>query len=164
MRRFVDHYERFKDEPHVRQVFSDLGAFQYEMDVAGITDHQLVHTQNNSRLWRRLFRHLVLCFCYLPLALPGFILHFPILALAVFTGEGLSPRKDVIATTKMMSATFLVLMAYLLLPCIPLVFWPWPLGLYTALYLFVFLPTNRMVHGTCFGTPSLLSKRFRRLV
>jgi glycerol-3-phosphate O-acyltransferase / dihydroxyacetone phosphate acyltransferase len=142
MRRFVDHYERFKDEPHVRKIFSDLGAFQYEMDMAGITDHQLLHTQKHSRLWRKLFRHLILCFCYLPLALPGFILHFPILALAVFTGEGLSPRKDVIATTKMMSATFLVLLAYLLLPCIPLVFWPWPLGLYTALYLFVFLPTT----------------------
>lgn len=112
------------------------------MDIAGITDHQLATLQRNHNLARKMLRHFLLFWSYLPLALPGIVIHFPILCLAIFSGESLSPRKDVVATTKMMSATFLTLLAYLALPCIPLLFWPWPLGLYVGGYLLVLLPTS----------------------
>ena len=142
MRRFIDHYDRLKENPEIRKIFSELGAFRYEMDIAGLNDHQLTHLQDNRKLLRKMIRHFLLFCCYLPLALPGFIIHFPILVLAIFTGEGLSPRKDVIATTKMMIATFCTLMAYLALPCLPLALWPWPLGIYISGYLFILLPTT----------------------
>ena len=48
MRRFIDHYDRLKDIPEIRQIFSELGAFRYEMDIAGINDHQLMHLQDNK--------------------------------------------------------------------------------------------------------------------
>ena len=41
-----------------------------------------------------------------------------------------------------MSATFCALVAYLALPCLPLVLWPWPLGLYVCGYLLILLPTS----------------------
>ena len=142
MRRFIDHYDRLKDIPEIRQIFSELGAFRYEMDIAGINDHQLMRLQDNKKLLRKMLKHFLLFFAYLPMALPGILIHYPILVLAIVTGEGLSPRKDVIATTKMMSATFCVLIAYLAIPCAPLFFWPWPLGLYIFGYLLVLLPTS----------------------
>ena len=142
MRRFIEHYENLKNVPEVRQVFTELSAFQYEMDLAGITDHQLRHAEHSKKLQRKLIRHFLLLFWYLPLAIPGILIHFPIILVAVFAGENLSPRKDVIATTKVMSATFFVLMFYILFPLLPLAMWPWPLGLYVFGYLLFLLPTS----------------------
>ena len=48
MRRFIEHYEKIKEQPEVRQVFTELSAFQYEMDLAGVTDHQLRHAQHST--------------------------------------------------------------------------------------------------------------------
>ena len=142
MRRFIEHYEKIKEQPEVRQVFTELSAFQYEMDLVGVTDHQLRHAQHSKKLQRKVIRHFLLLFWYLPLAIPGVLIHFPIVLVAVFAGESLSPRKDVIATTKVMSATFFVLLFYIFFPLIPLITWPWPLGLYLFGYLLFLLPTS----------------------
>jgi hypothetical protein len=53
----------------------------------------------------------------LPLALPGLLLHFPILYGATFAGEMLLSRDDVRATLRMMVATLVVLGSYVLVFC-----------------------------------------------
>ena len=62
-------------------------------------------------MWKTL-RYLALIGFWLPLALPGALLHAPIVIFARFAGVKLAPRKDVIATTKMLIGMALVVVSY----------------------------------------------------
>jgi hypothetical protein len=57
-------------------------------------------------------RHVVLLVVWLPLTLPGLPLHVPTLLFASFAGKRLTPRKDVVATTKVVTGMLLALLAY----------------------------------------------------
>src|SRR5205085_32436 len=54
-----------------------------------------------ASLLRHVMAQLLLAFVWLPLALPGIILHAPLGLLIGWGGVRLTPRKDVIATTKL---------------------------------------------------------------
>ena len=90
MRRFIDHYDRLKDIPEIRRFFRTR-CLRYEMDIAGINDHQLMHLQDNKNFAENV-EALSLFFAYLPMALPGILIHYPILVLAIVAGEGLLRR------------------------------------------------------------------------
>jgi len=59
-----------------------------------------------------MLRHLILVAFWLPLTAPGAAFHLPTVAFARFVGPHLTPRKDVIATTKLVIGMLLVLLSY----------------------------------------------------
>ncbi|HLL54928.1 MAG TPA: lysophospholipid acyltransferase family protein [Myxococcaceae bacterium] len=112
MRRFVEHYERLKDVPEVDAFCRDVEAYQDRVRSLGLRDRDLLRPVTfASRTWH-LLRHLFFMLVLAPLALPGIPLHLPALMAAVWAGDNLTQRKDVVATVKMLSITALVLLGY----------------------------------------------------
>jgi hypothetical protein len=60
----------------------------------------------------RVLRHLGLVTFWLPMAVPGAPLHLPTVMFARLAGPRLTPRKDVVATTKLVIGLLLVLLSY----------------------------------------------------
>jgi hypothetical protein len=87
-------------------------AYQQKLDELGITDRELARDLSKLEVGGRLLRHLVLVAFWLPLSAPGAPLHLPPLAFARFASAKLTPRKDVIATTKLLIGLMLVGLAY----------------------------------------------------
>lgn len=135
-RRFNDVYPRVKDEPEVRSIYQQVSAYLERLREVGLTDRDLRRNIGKLEIFGKIFWHLVLMFFWLPLALPGVPLFLPLLFSIRLLGPRLSPRKDVVATTKLVLGlvTTLLMMGGLAL----LVGWffgvPW--GLLTGLMLF----------------------------
>lgn len=131
-RRFIDHYERYQDNPKVAELYGEVEAYLFKLSALGLRDRDL-QKPLSVKVWvTKLIAHLLLLFVLLPLALPGLVVHAPILIAAVVAGDALTARKDVVATTKLMTATGLVLLAYAAV--VALLVWTvsFPLGLYYA--------------------------------
>ena len=87
-------------------------AYQDKLDELGITDRELARDLSKLEVTTRMMRHLVLVAWWLPLCVPGAPLHLPTVVFARLAGPRLTPRKDVIATTKMLIGMLLVLLSY----------------------------------------------------
>ncbi len=111
-RRFIDHWERLSHVPELEQLYRDVDGYQFKLDALGLKDSDLKHAPSRLTAVTKLVQHVFLLLVMLPFAIPGFAIHFPVLAVAVFIGEALTRRKDVIATTKLGVATTLVLAEY----------------------------------------------------
>ena len=72
----------------------------------------------SSRSSARILRHLTLVAFWLPLTVPAAPLHVPPLAFARFASDKLTPRKDVVATTKLLIGLLLVLLGYAIAICV----------------------------------------------
>ena len=113
-RRFNDVYPSVMNEPTVMGLFTSVRAYLDRLDLAGLTDRDLRRTMGPMEGFARVMRHLLLAFVWLPLALPGALLFVPLGLLVRVAGTKFAPRKDVIATTKLvagMIGTLLVLAA-----------------------------------------------------
>jgi hypothetical protein len=86
----------------------------------------------------RIVRHLVLMAIILPLTIPGAPLHVPPLVFARYASPRLTPRKDVVGTTKLLIGMLLVLLGYAL--AIGAVWWK--LGLGWAVLAAIVLPMS----------------------
>jgi 1-acyl-sn-glycerol-3-phosphate acyltransferase len=111
-RRFIDHYERLKEQPEVEQLYDDVATYLFQLEALGLSDKDLTSDPSRGAGVWRVVRHLFLLCVLVPLALPGVIVHLPVIVLAIFAGEALTSRKDVVATTKMISVTLLTLLSY----------------------------------------------------
>jgi glycerol-3-phosphate O-acyltransferase/dihydroxyacetone phosphate acyltransferase len=111
-RRFNAHYPRVRDDPRVAGLMAEILDYQRRLDAIGVTDRELARDLSSLETAGRLLRHLALLLVWLPLTLPGLPLHAPTLLLASFAGRRLTPRKDVVATTKVLTGMLLVLVAY----------------------------------------------------
>jgi glycerol-3-phosphate O-acyltransferase / dihydroxyacetone phosphate acyltransferase len=111
-RRFNAYYGAVAADPRVVSLMTRVRAYQQKLDELGITDRELAHDFSKLEVSARLMRHLVLVAFWLPLSIPGAPLHVPPLVFARFASEKLTPRKDVIATTKLVIGMLLVLVAY----------------------------------------------------
>lgn len=132
MRRFNEHYERLKGEPDIAALFNDVAVYIGKLDALGLTDNDLMVPVSRMRWLFRIVGHLVLVLVYLPLALPGVVLHLPVLMLAVIAGETLTDRTDVVATIKMATITLAVLLGYAVIAAILFHIYPFPLDLIIA--------------------------------
>ena len=111
-RRFLDHYAQYASHPEIAALERDLTAHLERRRALGVSDRTLTAELSPSAwLWRAV-RHALLLFVLAPLALPGLLIHAPIWIMAVVAGDGLTQRKDVIATTKMMTSVLLMPLAY----------------------------------------------------
>lgn len=113
-RRFLDHYERLKDVPEIARLYDDVAVYLFQLEALGLTDKDLTEPLSRTTWLLKVLRHLGLCLVLAPLALPGVVVHLPVIVLAIVAGEALTTRKDVVATTKMIAATFLTLLSYAL--------------------------------------------------
>lgn len=125
-RRFNAYYGAVAADPRVIELMSRVRSYQDKLDELGVSDRELARDLSKLEVFVRVVRHLVLVAFWLPLILPGAPLHLPPLALARLGGPFLSPRKDVIATTKLVLGLALVLLAYA--AAIALLLWKWGLG------------------------------------
>ncbi len=111
-RRFARVYPDVRDRPDVRQLFDRVSAFLDRLDAAGLTDRDLRRGLRVGDVFARILRHIVLVVFWLPLAAPGAIVHVPLATIIRLWGPRFSPRKDVLATTKLVMGLlgFLLLM------------------------------------------------------
>ncbi len=111
-RRFNAEYPRVRDEPEVSALYTRVSAYLDRLDAAGVSDRDLRRTLSRGDALARIARHLVLIVVWLPLALPGAILHAPVGLLVQLAAPMLTPRKDVLAATKLLAGLLLVLASY----------------------------------------------------
>ena len=125
-RRVLQHYAELKDDPDIARLFEQVREYLFALDCLGMKDAELEKGPTAGSTVFRMVKHLFLCLVLVPFALPGVVLHAPILVLAVVAGETLSVRKDVTATTKLMSATVMVMAAYAAVVGLVLAVFPFP--------------------------------------
>lgn len=111
-RRFNEVYPRVKDDPAVAATFEAVRAWLERLRECRLTDRDLRRPPGAGAAAWRLAHHALLLLVWLPLAVPGAIVHLPLAALAAWTGGALSPRKDVIATTKFVVGLLGMLLAF----------------------------------------------------
>lgn len=111
-RRFNTYYASVAANPAVLDLMARVRSYQDKLDELGLTDRELARDLSKLEVAGRMLRHLVLVVFWLPLCLPGAPLHLPTVAFARIAGPRLTPRKDVIATTKMLVGMLLVLLSY----------------------------------------------------
>jgi hypothetical protein len=112
-RRFNKVYPSVAAEPEVRALYDRVRAYLIRLSAAGINDDVLRRDLGVRDTAWRIAKHAVLLCGALPLALIGAPIHLPLLFLFRLAGAYLSPRKDVVATTKFMTGLFGVVLVYL---------------------------------------------------
>ena len=137
-RRFNAHYPGVKDDPRVVAMMAEVRDYQERLDAIGVSDRELAHDLSSTEIAGRIARHLMLLLVWLPLTLPGLPLHLPTLIVAAVAGQKLTPRKDVIATTKVVTGMLLVLLAYIAVIALA---W-WKIGWRVALGVALLLPLS----------------------
>lgn len=108
-RRFSTVYEQVKDEPAIQALYWRVAVYLDRLRAAGLQDRDLTGQRSAGALLWRSISQLVLLTIWLPLALPGAALLAPLALVVGWAGVSLAPRKDVIATTKLVGGTLAVL-------------------------------------------------------
>ena len=111
-RRFNSAYPRVAEDPRVIAAMTKVRAYQQELDELGITDRELARDLSKLEIGARLARHVGLVAFWLPMTAPGAPLHLPTVLFARIAGKRLTPRKDVVATTKLLIGLMLALLSY----------------------------------------------------
>ncbi|HET9991113.1 MAG TPA: lysophospholipid acyltransferase family protein [Kofleriaceae bacterium] len=137
-RRFNTYYGEVAGDPRVVALMRRVRAYQDRLDELEITDRELARDLSKLEVAGRILRHLALVAFWLPLTVPAAPLHVPPLVFARFASGRLTPRKDVVATTKLLIGLLLVLVGYAI--AISLI--AWKLGAWTALVAALLLPLS----------------------
>ena len=137
-RRFNAYYGAVAADPRVIELMHQVRAYQRKLDELEISDRELARDLSKLEVALRIVRHLALMVLVLPLTLPGAPLHVPPLVFARYASPKLTPRKDVIGTTKLLIGMLLVLLGYAL--AIGIV--GWKLGLAWAALAAILLPVS----------------------
>jgi glycerol-3-phosphate O-acyltransferase/dihydroxyacetone phosphate acyltransferase len=111
-RRFSAEYPRVKDQHEIQVLFSRVAAYLDRLSAEGLSDHALRSDLPPEQTAGRVARHLLLLMVWLPLALPGIIIHAPAGLLVQFAAPLLTPRKDALAATKLLAGVLIVLVFY----------------------------------------------------
>ncbi len=111
-RRFNTHYGEVKQHPVVQEMMDRVRRYQEELDALGVSDRELARGLSRREIAAKLARYFALVLLWLPLTLPGLPIHAIAIGFAHFAGRHLTPRKDVVATTKVLAGFLLVFLAY----------------------------------------------------
>ncbi|MBX3154630.1 MAG: 1-acyl-sn-glycerol-3-phosphate acyltransferase [Deltaproteobacteria bacterium] len=137
-RRFNTHYPAVAGDPRVIELMTRVRAYQQRLDDLGLTDRELARDLGRAEIGARMMRHIVLVAWWLPLSVPGAPLHVPPLVFARLAGSRLTPRKDVIATTKLLIGLALVVLSY----ATAIVYIWWRYGLGWGVFASILLPLS----------------------
>lgn len=110
-RRFNAVYPTIKDEPTVKVIYARVEAWLDRLRNAGLSERDL--DQGVGPWWTAwtVARHLALMFLWIPLAIPGLVIFLPMILGTRILGPKMSPRRDVIATTKLVLGMLLMFTA-----------------------------------------------------
>lgn len=111
-RRFNTHYGDVKELPVVVEMMARVRRYQADLDALGVTDRELARGLAKREISQKIFVYFALVLFWLPLTVPGLPIHLPAVLFARFAGSHLTPRKDVVATTKVLSGVLLIMLAY----------------------------------------------------
>ncbi|MBM4280353.1 MAG: hypothetical protein FJ137_06190 [Deltaproteobacteria bacterium] len=115
LQRFIAYWEQLQDDPEVAALYRDIEVYQHSLRLLGLGDADLRAGGTSRLVWaERLVRHGFFLLVLLPLAVPGIVLHLPVLVAAVFAGAALTDRGDVRATIKMTVLTAATALVHLL--------------------------------------------------
>ena len=137
-RRFNTYYGAVATNPRVVGLMQRVRTYQDKLDELGITNRELARDLSKLEVSVRVLRHLFLVAFWLPLTAPAAPLHLPPLAFARFASARLTPRKDVVATTKLLIGLLLVLLAYAV--TVSVSWWRW--GFWAGLAVAIVLPIS----------------------
>ena len=137
-RRFNTYYGAVAADPRVIAIMQRVRAYQQKLDELGLTDRELARDLSKLEVGARMLRHIVLVAWWLPLTVPAAPLHVPPLVFARIAGPRLTPRKDVVATTKMLIGMLLVLLSYGV--TISYIWWTW--GFWWGAFATILLPLS----------------------
>ena len=137
-RRFNTYYAQVAADPRVVALMGRVRNYQDSLDELGITDRELAQDLSKLAVSARILRHLTLVAFWLPLTVPAAPLHVPPLAFARFASDKLTPRKDVVATTKLLIGLLLVLLGY----ASAILVVGWKINLGAAIGLAILLPIS----------------------
>ncbi len=135
MRRFAEGYARAAEDPEILALREGLEAYRDGLDQLALRDHDLRRDLGFGQAFAKLLGRLLYLLVLLPLAVPGALLHAPVIITAIVAGDGLTRRKDVVGTTKLIVALLTVPLVYLVVTALS--FWLggpwWALGIAGAL-------------------------------
>jgi glycerol-3-phosphate O-acyltransferase / dihydroxyacetone phosphate acyltransferase len=137
-RRFNAYYGQVAADPRVVDLMHEIRAYQRKLDELGLTDRELARDLSKLEVAVRVVRHFVLMAFVLPLTIPGAPLHVPPLIFARYASRRLTPRKDVLGTTKLMIGMLITLLAY----AMTIAFLWWKAGFGWAAIAMVVLPVS----------------------
>jgi 1-acyl-sn-glycerol-3-phosphate acyltransferase len=120
-RRFNAYYGQVAADPRVVDLMHEVRAYQRKLDELGLSDRELARDLSKLEVVARVVRHFMLMVFVLPLTVPGAPLHVPPLIFARYASRRLTPRKDVLGTTKLMIGMLITLFAYAI--AIAVVWW-----------------------------------------
>ena len=163
-RRVIDRFARRQEHPEVEALYGDVARYRFHLDALGIEDGALDGRPSRSTWAIRVVRHLFLVLVLAPLALPGSLIHAPVLALAVLAGEQLNRHDDVVAATKLFAATAGVLAAYGAIGLGILVALPFPASLGWATWTLGFLALSGWATIRVLERQSILRRALRILL
>ncbi len=141
-RRLVSHWKQKQNVDEVKQYYVDVGNYLALLDALDLSDWDLRKPISRWDWSRRIARHVVLLLVDVPLALPGLILHLPILWGATRAGEMVLERDDVRATMRMMIGVGGVITVYVAIAIAMIAWSPTPMGVAWALLVVAFLVTS----------------------
>jgi glycerol-3-phosphate O-acyltransferase/dihydroxyacetone phosphate acyltransferase len=111
-RRFAEAYPKIAGDPEVKAVAGRIDEYVARLEAAGLDDRDLKRRIGRAEALGRLARHVMLAILWLPLAVPGLFVHLPVGLLARVAGHRFAPRRDVMATTKLVVGIALSLISY----------------------------------------------------
>ncbi len=124
MRRFAEGYQKAADSPQILALREKLEDYRGRLDSLQLRDHDLRRELGFGQVLLKLVGRLVYLLILLPLAVPGFVLHLPVILTAIVAGDKLTQRKDVVGTTKLVVSILMVPLVYLAITALVL----WQLG------------------------------------
>jgi len=159
-RRFNSEYPRVREDPEVRALYARVEVYLDRLRDGGLTDRDLLRDVRAVDAIRRVARHLLLLLVWLPLALPGAILHAPAGILVKLAAPLLTPRKDVLGATKFLAGLLTVLGSY----AAGIVWVGWRFGPLPALATLVALPITGYATLQVFDRSASLRRGLTTLV
>ena len=157
-RRFVDSYLQASDDPEMQAFRRGVEDYQARLDMLGIKDHQLRQPMSVGRAFRKLALRLLTMLVFLPLAIPGALLHLPVGWIAAAVGEHFSYERDDIATLKVLSTTLLLPVIYVTIAVIVGINYGWLLSLLAVIALTLsFFASVRLIEAEVSLVNSMMS-------
>lgn len=162
-RRFLSGYLELREHPAIAALTARVRRYLEALEDYELRDRDLARPLTGRQVAARVLSDAMLLFVWLPLAVPGLLLHAPLGLLVRTAAAALTPRKDVVATTKLLAGLIAVLGAWAALAWLAfgLGGWPWAAAVAALLPLSA-LATLRVIDRVA-SLRRLLTRRFRPL-
>ena len=124
-RRFNHYYPQVKHQEDIKQLVHDIEQYREDLYALGLKDQEIQGNLTTGYLWKKMSKHFMLLFIWLPLAALGLGLHFPFAIVLARSSHWITPRKDVLATSKFILGFLSLSTLYMSSACVAYFWWGW---------------------------------------